>query len=360
MSLTKDIFGTLPDGRAASLYTLTNGNGLTAKITDYGGTLVSLLTPDRNGTMGDVICGYDTLDSYVRADGYLGVLVGRFANRIGKGRFELDGVTYDGLYINDGDNHLHGGKYGFSSRLWTVKDTMDEEEPALLLTYISPDGEENYPGTLTVTVTYTLTADNALSIHYVATTDKATPVNLTNHAYFNLGGYENTDILSHELTLDAASYLATDEGLIPTGEIIPVDGTPFDFRVTKTIGQDFYADNRDFRLAGGYDHCFNFTDWQKCHSGGDIVYRGSLYDPTSGRKMDLLTNQPCVQVYSGNFLKNPNFPLRGGLPQKTQRSLCLETQMMPDSMNHEGFTDCILRPKDVYDHTTVYRFSVSE
>ena len=215
-----------------------------------------------------------------------------------------------------------------------------------------------------VRVTYALNNTGALSIRYVATTDKATPVNLTNHAYFNLGGYDKGDILGHELWLDAESYLPTDAGLVPTGEVRPVDGTPFDFREAKPIGQDFYADCVDLQLAGGYDHCFNFTGWQDCHSGGEVKVRGYVYDPKSGRDMTVLTNKPCVQFYSANFLKNPNYPLRGSdegdmavYPQKTQHALCLETEFMPDSMNHEHFTHCILHPGEVYDYTTVYVFS---
>ncbi len=358
---------TLKDGREVTLYALANDHGTTATVATYGGILVSVTTPDRDGHISDVVCGYrlEDFDYYTEADGYLGALVGRFANRIGKGTFTLDGTTYDNLYINNNDNHLHGGKVGFSNKIWTVEGTTEEEDRvSLTLAYTSVDGEEGYPGTLSVKVTYALNNDGALSLHYVATTDKATPVNLTNHAYFNLGGYDKGDILDHGLWLEAESYLATDEGLIPTGEIVPVDGTPFDFRETKAIGEDFYADNQDLKLAGGYDHCFNFKGWQDCKSGGKVQVRGYVYDPKSGRDMTLLTNQPCVQFYSANFLKNPAYPLRGSeigdnntYPQKTQHALCLETQMMPDGMNHEGFTNCILRPGEVYDYTTVYVFS---
>lgn len=358
---------TLKDGREVTLYSLCNDRGTTATVSTYGGTLVSVTTPDRNGHISDVVCGYrpEDFDNYTEADGYLGALVGRFANRIGKGKFTLDGTTYDQLYINDNDNHLHGGKVGFSGKIWTVESTAEEENRiSLTLGYVSEDGEEGYPGTLSVKVTYALNNDGALSLHYVATTDKATPVNLTNHAYFNLGGYDKGDILDHELWLDAESYLATDEGLIPTGEMVPVDETPFDFREAKAIGEDFYAENRDLKLAGGYDHCFNFTGWQNCQSGGEVVVRGYVHDPKTGRDITMLTNQPCVQFYSANFLKNSAYPLRGSeigdnstYPQKTQHALCLETQMMPDSMNHQSFTNCVLRPGEVYDYTTVYVFS---
>ncbi len=358
---------TLKDGREVVLYGMHNQDQISAYISTYGGTLVSVITPDREGNLADVVCGYrlQDFDYYTQADGYLGALVGRFANRICKGTFTLDGVTYDNLYINNGDHHLHGGEVGFSNRIWQVDAIEDKEDYiAITLAYTAKDGEEGYPGHLAVKVMYTLDHQGKLTLHYVATTDKATPINLTNHAYFNLGGYDKGDVLDHELWLDAESYLPTDEGLIPTGEIRSVEGTPFDFREAKPIGQDFNADDVDLKCAGGYDHCFNFTGWQDCHSGGEVKLRGYVYDPKSGRDITMLTNQPCVQFYSANFLKNPEYPLRGSVvgdtatyPQKTQHALCLETQMMPDSMNHENFTNCILRPGEVYDYTTVYVFS---
>lgn len=358
---------TLKDGREITLFGLCNDTGTTAYISTYGGTLLSVLTPDRDGHISDVVCGYrfEDIDYYIEADGYLGALVGRVANRINKGRFTLDGVTYDNLYINNGENHLHGGREGFSNKIWDVASTSEEADAvSVTLAYTSPDGEEGYPGTLDVKVTYALNNEGALSIHYVATTDKATPVNLTNHAYFNLLGYDKGDILGHELWLDAESYLPTDAGLIPTGELADVTRTPFDFREAKPIGEGFYEVCEDLRIAGGYDHCFNFTGWQDCVSGGEVKLRGYLYDPKSGRDMTMLTNQPCVQFYSANFLKNPAYPLRGSdptdtatYPQKTQKALCLETQRMPDSVNHPHFTNSILRPGEVYDYTTVYIFS---
>ena len=366
MKLTKQTV-TLKDGRDVELYDLCNDQGVTARISTYGGTLLSVLAPDRNGELADVVCGYrlSDIDYYTEADGYLGALVGRVANRICRGKFTLDGVTYDDLFINNGENHLHGGREGFSNKIWDVSATSEEADAvSVTLAYTSPDGEEGYPGTLSVKVTYALNNEGALSLHYVATTDKATPVNLTNHAYFNLRGYDKGDILGHELWLDAESYLPTDAGLIPTGEITPVDGTVFDFREAKPIGEGFYEVCEDIRIAGGYDHCFNFTGWQDCISGGEIKLRGYVYDPKSGRDMTMLTNQPCVQFYSANFLKNPAYPLRGSeagdentYPQKTQKALCLETQMMPDSMNHEGFTPCTLDVGEVYDYTTIFKFT---
>ncbi len=351
-------WGTLKSGETANLYTLVNDSGMTVEITDFGGTIVSIKTPDKNGKLTDVCLGYDSLADYENADGYLGALVGRVANRIAGASFELDGETYS-LYANDGANCLHGGKKSFSYVIWNTETAVTVDAATLTLTYFSPDGEEGFPGNLTTKVTYTLDNENALSIRYEATTDKATPINLTNHAYFNLAGTSSGTVFGQTLWLDAESYLAGDEALIPVA-VKPVDGTPFDFRVAKPIGRDFFADFADLRVAGGYDHCFNFTGWKACVSGGEITLRGIALDPVSGRKMEMYTNQPCVQFYSANFLKNPCFPLRGGYAQRTQTAFCLETQTMPDSIHHQGdaeFTNGVLRPGEKYDYTTVYKFS---
>ena len=351
MAIVKDIFGKMPDGRAVERYTLSNLNGMRVAILSLGGAIQSLVVPDRDGKPGDVVCGYDGVESYLGGDGYQGALIGRFGNRIAKGKFTLDGKDYT-LYCNNGANHLHGGKEGFDHKLWEV--TPDENANALVLHYLSPDGEEGYPGNLDVTVTYTLSEDNRLSIKYDAVTDKTTPLNLTNHSYFNLGGFASGTVLNHELTLDADGFLETDDELIPTGTIIPVAGTPFDFRKPKTVGKDFFEDYEPLHLAGGYDHCMVFSP----SSEAGVILRGTLYDPASGRMMRMYTDQPCVQLYSGNFMKNPDYPFKGGYPQHTQNALCLETQHMPDSMNHDNFTDCLLRPGEVYSYTTVYAFSV--
>ncbi len=360
MKLFARDFGALSTGEMAHLYTMINDNGMSVSITDFGGAIVHLLAPDRNGRLADVVLGYDSVADYEKADGYLGALVGRFANRIAKGRFEVDGQVYDQLYINDGDNHLHGGRLGLSHIIWQAETATSDDEAILRLTYHSPDGEEGYPGNMDITVTYTLDNTGALSLRYTAVCDKTCPINLTNHVYFNLGGFASGTVLGQTLCLDAESYCRGDEGLIPTGELIPVDGTPFDFRVAKTIGRDFWASDADLRGAGGYDHCLNFTNWKAAKSGMEPVWRGRVTDPVSGRVMDMLTSQPCVQVYSANFLCNSLFPLRGGYAQRKQIGLCLETQRMPDSPNHQGeaeFTDCLLHPGEVYDYTTVYRFS---
>ncbi len=361
MNILTRPFGKTQSGESTSLYTLVNDQGMSVSVSDFGGTIVSLLAPDRSGRLTDVVLGYDSLADYEAADGYLGALVGRYANRIAKGSFTLDGVTYDGLYINDGDNHLHGGRVALSKRLWQAKTVVDEQAVSLVLTLYSPDGEEGYPGDLDVKVTYTLDCDNALSLRYEATTSKACPLNLTNHVYFNLAGNASGTIFGQTVWIDAESYCRGDEGLIPTGELVPVEGTPFDFRTEeKPIGRDFFSPDADLRLAGGYDHCFNFTDWKTAASASPLRCRVRAADPVSGRTLEVWTNQPCVQFYTANFLKNPLYPLRGGKPQQTQTGFCLETQKMPDGPHHQGeadYTDCILRPGEVYDYTTVFKFT---
>ena len=349
----KHFFGRTPEGQAVTRFTLFNHNTMEVNLLNYGAAVHSICVPDKEGMVEDITLGCDTIADYIEAP-HFGGTIGRVANRIAGAKFTLNGKEYQ-LAANDGGNHLHGGKVGFSHRLWSLDGMVDGEEPALTLRLRSPDGEEGYPGNLNVAVTFSVSADNALSVHYIAETDKATPINLTNHAYFNLGGFASGNVLDQVLWLDAESYLRGDAGLVPTGEVVPVAGTPFDFRHPKPIGRDFHAEDNDLRLAGGYDHCFNFTGWER----GDhrLLLRGSLYDPHSGRKLELLTDSPCVQLYTANFLKNPAFPLRGGYPQQTQHAVCLETQKMPDSPNHPEFTDSILRPGEIFDYTTVFRFS---
>ena len=351
MGVTKRLFGNLSDGTRVYSYTMENATGMSVDILNYGGAINKIRVPDRNGCFTDVVGGYDCIESYVGGDGYQGALIGRFGNRINKGKFTLDGVDYS-LFINNNDNHLHGGEVGYDSKIWDVE-IIDSDEPALRLHLLSPDGDEGYPGNLDITVTYSLSNQNGLSIRYEATTDKATPINLTNHTYFNLGGYASGSIYSHELFLDADTYIVTDDRLIPTGEMKNVDGTVFDFRTPVLIGKGINSDDKDIVIAGGYDHCFNFV-------GGETetpVKRAELYDPQSGRVMTVYTNQPCVQFYSGNFLTNEKYPFKGGYRQCPQTLMCLETQHMPDSINHSNFTNCVLRPGEKYDYTTEYRFS---
>lgn len=357
MSIEKQCFGRLAmegSEEEVYVYTLRNANGMKAKILNFGGALKELWVPDRNGQLADVVGGYDSLGSYVYGDGYQGALIGRVGNRIAKGCFSLEGKDYT-LAVNNGVNHLHGGAVGFSHKIWEVTE-QDGEEPALVLRLTSPDGEEGYPGTLSVSVTYRLTAQNGLIIHYQATTDQTTILNLTNHSYFHLGGFHAGSIRSLRLRLDADAYLPTDETLIPTGELRAVEGTPFDFRTEKAVGKDIGAAHPDLLLAGGYDHCLVFT--KRDEEG--MLWRGELYDPESGRVMELYTDQPCVQLYSGNFLKNEAFPFKGNYPQKPQTFLCLETEHMPDSIHQPHFTDTVLRPGEVYDYTTEYRFGIKE
>ncbi len=341
-------FGTF-EGKTVYEYTLTNNNGMSAGILSYGAIIHCLNVPDKKGAVCDVVCGYDDLSSYIEGDGYQGSVVGRFANRIAGATFELNGVTYN-LYKNDNDNTLHGGNKGLNTKVYTVKE--DAQNNALVMSTVMEDMEEGYPGRVELTVTYTLTEDNALAIRYQAKTDKDTIINITNHAYFNLSGFASGSVLGHLLQLDADTYLPTNESLIPTGELRSVENTPFDFRTAKPIGKDFYADCTDLTLAGGYDHCLNFV-------GGETkepTLRGTLTDPASGRTMSVITNQPCVQLYSGNFMKNPDYPFKGGFPQHTQNALCLETQHMPDAIHHPNFTSVVLKPDEEYDYTTVYAF----
>lgn len=352
MSIKKKLFGVLADGSEVYSYTMRNANGMKVKILNYGGVIAQIKVPDRKGCFSDVVGGYDCLDSYVRGDGYQGALIGRWGNRIAKGKFTLEGKEYN-MFINNGVNHLHGGEFGFNAKIWDVTE-KDGDEPELVLHILSPDGDEGYPGNLDLIVTYKLSNNNGLSIRYEATTDKTTIINLTNHTYFNVAGYASGSVHPLELWLDADTYLPTDKTLIPTGELKSVEGTPFDFRTPKTIGQDINADNADIRIGGGYDHCMNFV-------GGETkepVKRAELYDKVSGRVMEVYTNQPCVQLYSGNFLNNEEFPFKGGYKQVPQTFVCLETQHMPDSINHDNFTNCVLKPGEKYDYTTEYRFSV--
>ena len=349
--ITKHYFGTMDDGRDVYSYLLKNDAGMSVRICEFGGAIMEICVPDRLGRVTDVVAGYDSLRDYVLAPGYLGALVGRVCNRIAKGKFKLDGKEYQ-IYKNNNGNSLHGGKVGFSHKVWDAK-AEDGEEPRLILTLTSPDGDENYPGTLSVTVTYVLLRSNALSIHYEATTDKKTVVILTNHAYFNLGGFSSGKIFDHVLQMDADTYIPTDENLIPTGEIRSVAGTPFDFREPKTIGLDFDLENPDMKLAGGYDHCL-------CFAGGETktpVLRIEAYEPNSGRLMQVYTNQPAVQFYTGNFMWEIEAPLKGGCPASVQAAFCLETQKMPDAINHSNFDDVVLKPGEKYDYTTIYQFS---
>jgi len=345
MSITKETFGKMPDGQEITLYTLTNPNGIKAKIMNYGATLVSLETPDRDGKVTDITLGFDTLDGYLTEHPYFGVIVGRYANRIGKGRFMLDGVEYK-LATNNGPNHLHGGIKGFDKVVWKVDDVKaNDDTAAVKLSYLSKNGEEGYPGNLTCSVIYTLTKDNKLRIDYEAKTDKTTVVNMTNHAYWNLAGQGSGDILGHELMLNADKYTPVDEGLIPTGEIKDVKDSPMDFTKPMTIG------SRIDQVTGGYDHNYVLNS-----GGGKLALAARVYEPTTGRVMEIYTTEPGIQFYSGNFLDG-SITGKSGKVYKKHYGFCLETQHFPDSPNKPKFPSVVLKPGEKYTTVTVHKFS---
>ncbi|MDJ1469385.1 aldose epimerase family protein [Cytophagaceae bacterium DM2B3-1] len=349
-------FGTLPDGKAADLYTLRNASGMEVKITNYGGTIVSWTAPDKDGKYEDVVLGCDSLDGYLKGVPYFGALIGRYGNRIGKGKFTLDGKTYT-LATNNGPNALHGGKVGFDKVLWEAT-PVEGEEPSLKLTYVSKDGEEGYPGTLTTEVVYQLKNDNSLQISYKATTDKPTVVNLTNHTYFNLTGGVKRDILDHEVTLYADKLVPVDKGLIPTGELKPVAGTPFDFNTSTKIGARI-NDSSDVQIKYGlgYDHCWVLKESKE--SKDSLKHVATVYEPTSGRVLDTYTTEPAVQFYTGNFLDG-TITGKNGIVYKHRYGFCLETEHYPDSPNKPSFPSTVLRPGETYATTTVYKFSTKK
>ncbi len=350
MSIKISPFGIIKAGVEVTQYILKNKAGVTLSVIDLGGTVTGLCVPDKNGVFADVVCGYDDPELYMTCSGYQGALIGRYGNRIGGAKFTLDGKEYK-LYSNDGPNHLHGGKVGFDRKIWGVTVIDDGDEPEIELSYLSPDGEEGYDGNLDVKVRYKLTADNAFSINYKATTDKKTVLNLTNHAYFNLAGCGCGLILDHELQIFADAINEVNSQLIPTGKFIPVDGTPFDFRQPKPIGRDIFADNEQLRYGNGYDHNFILN------ADGSIKLSAIARDPKSGRVMKVYTNQPCVQFYAGCAINENEPPFKGGAPKRKYCAFCLETQHMPDSPNHPEFTDTTLSPGEVYNYTTIYAFS---
>jgi len=345
-------YGKLPDGTPIDLFTLKNAQGMEAQITNYGGIVVSLKVPDKDGKLGDVVLGRPSLDDYVKSSPYFGALIGRYGNRIAKGRFTLDGVEYK-LPISNPPNSLHGGNKGFDKRVWTAKPHMTDDGPALDLSYTSADGEEGYPGKLDVKVTYTLTNDDGLRIDYTATTDKATPVNLTNHSYFNLDGDGSPTILDEKLMIKASHITPVDATLIPTGKLMPVAGTPFDFTKPRLIGEDINSDNEQIRFGGGYDHNFVLDG-----ESGKLRLVAKLYSKKTGRLMEVLTTEPGVQFYSGNFLDG-TLTGKTGTPYPKRSGLCLETQHFPDSPNHPNFPSTILKPGETYRSTTEYRFKVA-
>lgn len=348
--MDRTTFGMLPDGREVFQYTLANRSGVTAQIINYGATVTSLLVPDRNGEIQDIALGYDTLQEYIDGTAYFGAIVGRYGNRIGKGRFQLDGQLYQ-LTINDGENHLHGGAVGFNKVLWDASVLSDSEEPSLQLQYVSPDGEEGYPGTVTLKVIYTLTGKNELRIDYEGTTDQTTILNPTHHSYFNLSGSFANKILDHLLTIEADGYTPVDEGLIPTGEIAAVENTPMDFRTAKEIGTHIEVQDEQLEYGKGYDH-----NWVLRESAGQIRKIAELYEPVSGRLMTMFSDQPGLQFYSGNFLDG-TAKGKDGITYQHRTGLCLEAQAFPDTPNKPQFPPVTLKPGKVYRQTTIHQFS---
>jgi len=345
MPITRAPFGSTHTGAAVELYTLTNAAGVEARVATYGGTLVGLLAPDRHGKRADLLLGFDSLAGYLGAHPYFGSLIGRYGNRIARGRFTLNGVPYT-LAINNRPNHLHGGPGGFHAALWHAEVQGEQ----LVLSHHSPAGEEGYPGALSVQVSYSLSDAGELRLDYLATTDAPTVLNLTNHAYFNLAG--GGSILGHELQLDAGQFLPVDDAQIPTGELRPVVGTPMDFTAPTLIGANIDADDEQLRGAkGGFDHCWIFGH------GGDLGRAvARVREPGSGRVLELFTTQPAVQFYTSNFLDG-ELRGKGGEVYQKHGAFCLETQHYPDAPNQPTFPSTVLRPGEQYQHTTIYRFS---
>ena len=341
------------DFDSIKLYELTNNAGTTVKITNYGATITSIKVVDRDGKFADIALGYDRAEDYMNAvdKPYFGSIVGRYGNRIAKGRFSLEGKIYT-LATNNGPNHLHGGIIGFDKVVWDATPIRGQEYTGVELTYRAKDREEGYPGNLDIKVTYKLTTENELVIEYDATTDKATPVNLTNHTYFNLAGEGNGTILDHELMINADYYTPVDETLIPIGKIDPVKGTPFDFTRPKAVGRDINQDNPQLTFGGGYDHNFVLNK-----EAEGLTLSATVYEPKSGRFMEVFTEEPGVQFYCGNFLDGRLIG-KSGKPYIYRGGFCLETQHYPDSPNQPNFPNTLLRPGDVYSTKTSYRFSV--
>ena len=348
-TITKAPFGTA-DGQSVDLYTLRNVHGVEAKITNYGGILVSLKVPDRNGKFDDVVLGFNDLATYLKGHPYFGALIGRYGNRIAKGRFTLNGVEYK-LAVNNGENTLHGGIKGFDKVVWTGKEMKTKAGPAVVLTYLSKDGEEGYPGNLNVRVVYTLTNNNELKIEYSATTDKDTVTNLTHHSYFNLAGEGNGDILSHLVTINANRFVPTDAGSIPTGELRKVNGTPFDFLTAHAIGERINQDEEQLKLGNGYDHT-----WVINGRPGTLRLAATAYESTSGRTMQVWTTEPGVQFYTGNFLDGTLTGKSGKIYQR-RFGFCFETQHYLDSPNQPSFPTTTLKKGVTYRSTTIYRFA---
>jgi len=342
MKVVQKIFGQIPGKGDASLYTITNSNGITLKITDYGAAIQSILVPDKNGIPGDVVLGFDSLEGYLKNHPYIGTIVGRYANRISNARFVLDGIQYK-LAQNHGRNHLHGGIVGYDKVLWQASEFADKKGAGITMEYVSHDMEEGYPGFLRLSVTYTLDENNQVCLDYQATTDKATHLNLTNHSYFNLNG-ASKEVYDHELWIPASRYVVTDQDLIPTGEIGSVEGGPLDFRSPKLIGKDINE------VEGGFDLCYVVEG-----EGREPSLAARVVHPESGRCMETFTTEPGIQFYSSNFLAD--IKGKGGIPYRKHLALCLEAQHFPDTPNQPDFPSTLLRPGETYNQRTIYKFT---
>lgn len=349
VKVSKTPFGSTSDGTAVDLFTLENANGMQAKITNYGGIVTQLHVPDQNGKLGDVVLGYDKLSSYIKASPYFGCITGRYANRIAKGQFKIGEAAYK-LATNNGENHLHGGNVGFDKQVWAAKEVTGLGKAGIELTYLSKDGEEGYPGNLDSKVTYWLTNQNELEIEYEAKTDKATPINLTHHSYFNLAGEGSGNILGHAVEIFANTFVPTDAGNIPLGELKKVTGTPFDFLTPHKIGERIEEKNQQLEFGKGYDH-----NWVINDSGNSLNLAARVTEPRTGRVMEVLTDQPGIQFYTGNFLDGSNIG-KGNKVYNHRNAFCLETQVHPDSPNQPDFPNSILKPGETYRHVCIYRF----
>src|SRR6266704_4299343 len=348
-TVEKSNFGTLEDGTVIEAFTLRNVRGAMVKVITYGGTLTALWVPDKNGKLGDVVFGFDGLKGYLGSHPYFGSTVGRYANRIAKGKFSLDGKEYT-LAINNGPNSLHGGLKGFDKVVWEPSIRATQNGAALQLKYLSKDGEEGFPGNLSVTALYTLTDDNGLRLDYIATTDKDTILNLTEHSYFNLAG--KGDVLQHTVMIAADKFTPVDSTSIPTGELRPVEGTPFDFRKPTAIGARIDQDDEQLKFGNGYDHNFVLN-----RGPGELALAARVYEPTTGRLLEVLTTQPGLQFYTGNFLDG-TLKGKGGWVYQRRNGFCMEAQHFPDSPNHPNFPSVVLKPGEVYRNTIIYRLSV--
>jgi len=346
-------FARTPDDQNVDVVTLRNQNGIEIRVMTYGATILSIKTPDKSGQLDDITLGFDSFAPYVDKSPYFGAIVGRYGNRIAKGKFTLDGRTYT-LATNNGPNHLHGGTKGFDKRIWTADPFQNASGVGVKLTYVSADGEEGYPGQLTARVTYTLADDNRLIVDYDATTDKATVLNLTQHTYWNLAGAKANDILGHVLMINAERYTPVDDTLIPTGELASVEGTPFDFRTPTAIGERIAQDNAQLKFGKGYDH-----NWVLTRQGDGLSLAARVVEPTTGRTLDVSTTEPGIQFYSGNFLDG-TLAGHGGVPLVRHAGLCLETQHFPDSPNHPNFPSTVLRPGQEYKTQTVFTFGLQK